>query len=198
MCSFSHRTHGVGPCECACKYGNACVLLCTGHAMHVESLPRLAQGHAAVHCTIHFVNDSAMSAACPCKCQRCRHCRKSGSLHSSWGATRQRRFSVQVFLAVDVCRGRPTDVYAMGACLYTFVLGRIPFTAGSVQELFQVVIRDPLSFPAHPHTSGQLRHLLRCMMEKVIPSITPSRPTLTFGKPMKRWDGKRRFFGCIQ
>ena len=26
-----------------------------------------------------------------------------------------------------LCRGRPADVYALGGCLYAFVLGRIPF-----------------------------------------------------------------------
>ncbi len=36
------------------------------------------------------------------------------------------------------CRGRPTDIYALGACLYTFVYGRIPFTAPTVYQLFQV------------------------------------------------------------
>ena len=34
-------------------------------------------------------------------------------------------------------RGRPTDVYALGACLFTFVYGRIPFSAPSVYQLFQ-------------------------------------------------------------
>ena len=34
--------------------------------------------------------------------------------------------------------GRPTDVYALGACLFTFVYGRIPFNAPNVYKLFQV------------------------------------------------------------
>lgn len=35
-------------------------------------------------------------------------------------------------------RGRPTDVYALGACLYTLIFGRIPFSAPNLYKLFQV------------------------------------------------------------
>ena len=34
-------------------------------------------------------------------------------------------------------RGRPTDIYALGACLFSFVYGRIPFSAPTVYQLFQ-------------------------------------------------------------
>lgn len=37
--------------------------------------------------------------------------------------------------------GRPTDVYALGACLYTLVYGRIPFSAPNLYKLFQVRAR---------------------------------------------------------
>ena len=40
-----------------------------------------------------------------------------------------------------ICRGRPTDVYALGACLFTFLYGRIPFNAPNVFKLFQVTLR---------------------------------------------------------
>ncbi len=65
------------------------------------------------------------------------------------------------------CRGRPTDIYALGACLYTFVFGRIPFNAPSVFKLFQVVQHEPLRFPSQPQVSHELRDLLLRMLAKV-------------------------------
>ncbi len=66
-----------------------------------------------------------------------------------------------------MCRGRPTDIYALGACLYTFVFGRIPFNAPSVFKLFQVVQHEPLRFPSQPQVSHELRDLLLRMLAKV-------------------------------
>lgn len=63
-------------------------------------------------------------------------------------------------------RGRPTDIYALGACLYTFVFGRIPFNASSVFKLFQVVQHEPLRFPQHPQVSHELKDLLLRMLTK--------------------------------
>lgn len=63
-------------------------------------------------------------------------------------------------------RGRPTDIYALGACLYTFVFGRIPFNAPSVFKLFQVVQHEPLRFPAQPQVSHDLKDLLLRMLAK--------------------------------
>lgn len=65
-----------------------------------------------------------------------------------------------------VCRGRPTDVYALGACLYTFVFGRIPFNAPNVFKLFQVVQHEPLRFPETPVVSHDLKDLLLKMLCK--------------------------------
>ena len=64
-------------------------------------------------------------------------------------------------------RGRPTDIYALGACLYTFVFGRIPFNAPNVFKLFQVVQHEPLKFPEDVHVSYELRDLLLRMLAKV-------------------------------
>lgn len=63
-------------------------------------------------------------------------------------------------------RGRPTDVYALGVCLYTLVFGRIPFSATSVFKLFQVVQREPVTFPAEVPISDSLKGLLMRMLTK--------------------------------
>ena len=64
-------------------------------------------------------------------------------------------------------RGRPTDIYALGACLFTFVYGRIPFSAPTVYQLFQVVQTEPLKFPEEPAVSDDLKDLLYQMLIKV-------------------------------
>ena len=64
-------------------------------------------------------------------------------------------------------RGRPTDIYALGACLFTFVYGRIPFSAPTVYQLFQVVQTEPLRFPEEPLVSDDLKNLLTQMLIKV-------------------------------
>jgi serine/threonine protein kinase len=62
--------------------------------------------------------------------------------------------------------GEPADVYALGASLYTFVYGRIPFTASTVQELFSIVQTQPLQFPDSPVVSQELKDLLLGLLEK--------------------------------
>lgn len=72
------------------------------------------------------------------------------------------------------CRGRPTDVYALGACLFTFVYGRIPFNAPNVFKLFQLVQTEELRFPEDVTTSDELKDLLNRMLAKArvaIPSL---------------------------
>ncbi|KAK9905511.1 hypothetical protein WJX75_001206 [Coccomyxa subellipsoidea] len=63
-------------------------------------------------------------------------------------------------------RGRPTDIYALGVCLFTFVYGRIPFSAPTVYQLFQVVQTEPLRFPDEPQVSEDLKDLLSRMLHK--------------------------------
>ena len=63
-------------------------------------------------------------------------------------------------------RGRPADAYALGACLYTFVYGRIPFTAPSVAALFEVVRSAALAFPPEVPSSEALRDLLARLLDK--------------------------------
>jgi serine/threonine protein kinase len=57
----------------------------------------------------------------------------------------------------------------MGACLFTFVYGRIPFSAPTVYQLFQIVQTEPLHFPDEPQVSDDLKDLLSRMLHKVGP-----------------------------
>lgn len=75
-------------------------------------------------------------------------------------------------------RGRPTDVYALGACLYTFIFGRIPFNAPNVFKLFQVVQHEPLRFPESPAVSNDLKDLLLRMLCKASPCLWTEHPYL--------------------
>lgn len=58
-------------------------------------------------------------------------------------------------------------MYALGVCLFTFVYGRIPFTAPNVMELFKVVQGTQLAFPENPRVSDRLKDVLGRLLEKV-------------------------------
>ncbi|CAK0783136.1 hypothetical protein CVIRNUC_006332 [Coccomyxa viridis] len=83
-------------------------------------------------------------------------------------------------------RGRPTDIYALGACLFTFVYGRIPFSAPTVYQLFQVVQTESLKFPEEPAVSDDLKDLLYQML------IKNPRERITLSRVMRHpWVTKR-------
>eukprot|EP00210_Caulerpa_lentillifera_P004735 g4519.t1 len=63
-------------------------------------------------------------------------------------------------------RGTPTDIYAMGVCLYTLVYGRIPFRASNLYQLFQVVQNEEPSFPEEVQISSSLKDLLKKVLIK--------------------------------
>jgi hypothetical protein len=57
-------------------------------------------------------------------------------------------------------------MYALGACLFTFFFGRIPFTAPTVAELFQRAQTAALAFPPSPPAPPALRALLEGLLDK--------------------------------
>lgn len=96
-------------------------------------------------------------------------------------------------------RGRPTDIYAMGACLYTLIFGRIPFTAPNLYQLFQVVQNENVTFPENIPISDTLKHLLMRLLtknpkERISLSEIRHHPWVTNNGqlPLPRWSEKTR------
>ncbi len=58
-------------------------------------------------------------------------------------------------------------MYALGACLYTLLFGRIPFSAPNLYKLFQVVQNDPVRYPDDVPISDALREIMGQMLIKV-------------------------------
>ncbi len=58
-------------------------------------------------------------------------------------------------------------MYALGACLYTLLFGRIPFSAPNLYKLFQVVQNEPVKYPPDVPISEELKDLLKGMLTKV-------------------------------
>lgn len=63
-------------------------------------------------------------------------------------------------------------MYALGACLYTLLFGRIPFSAPNLYKLFQVVQNDPVKYPPDVPISDALKDLLMRMLTKVSARVT--------------------------
>lgn len=86
--------------------------------------PEMMKPHARYRCAgccvvLQYWSFHPLAVCCCCH----------GCLCSRHGAHMMRAFMRAPFgpACACSCRGRPTDVYALGACLFAFVYGRIPF-----------------------------------------------------------------------
>ncbi|GLH00284.1 Ovarian-specific serine/threonine-protein kinase Lok, partial [Gryllus bimaculatus] len=62
--------------------------------------------------------------------------------------------------------GRALDVWALGATLYAFVYGQVPFSADSVPALYRRILSEPVRYPEQPQVSAPLRDLVARLLEK--------------------------------
>ncbi|CAH0475841.1 unnamed protein product [Peronospora belbahrii] len=81
------------------------------------------------------------------------------------------------FLAPECCSGEPydpfkADIWAVGIVFYIFLYGRLPFSSGSTQELFDEIMRAEIILPGPEKSGRQLplcpegKDLLHRLLEK--------------------------------
>ncbi|CAA9995334.1 unnamed protein product [Nesidiocoris tenuis] len=62
--------------------------------------------------------------------------------------------------------GRAYDIWSLGATLFGFIYGRVPFEGSSVPAVYHNIRNSPLVLPKSPNTSEELKDLIRKMLEK--------------------------------
>ncbi|KAJ3030184.1 UNVERIFIED_CONTAM: hypothetical protein HDU68_009825 [Siphonaria sp. JEL0065] len=62
--------------------------------------------------------------------------------------------------------GAAIDVWALGVTLYCLVFGRVPFIAETEFELFHVICKAPLEFPAEPQIDDSLKDVFYRLLDK--------------------------------
>ncbi|KAI9327108.1 kinase-like domain-containing protein, partial [Obelidium mucronatum] len=77
------------------------------------------------------------------------------------------------FFAPELCAsirvleiGAAIDVWALGVTLFCLVFGRVPFIAETEFELFHVICKAPLAFPADPAIDASLQDLFHRLLDK--------------------------------
>ncbi len=83
-------------------------------------------------------------------------------------ATLHRQSTLPALNPLNLCSSTPaSDVYSLGASLFTLLFGTIPFPATSIAELYEALHTQDLVIPSEPALGEGVRQLLRGCMERV-------------------------------
>lgn len=75
-------------------------------------------------------------------------------------------FLLFFFIVQHSYSGKALDIWALGATLYAFVYGNVPFHAVSVPAVYDKIKNEKLCFPEQPTISSELRDLIEKMLIK--------------------------------
>lgn len=85
----------------------------------------------------------------------------------------QRQYGTPAFTAPELIavHGNATDpfaadVWALGACLYCFIYGQLPFQGDSILDIYRAITDEPLQLPSDVLISPSLRDLFEQIFEK--------------------------------
>eukprot|EP00879_Flechtneria_rotunda_P011490 GHRR01012003.1.p1 GENE.GHRR01012003.1~~GHRR01012003.1.p1 ORF type:complete len:620 (+),score=143.61 GHRR01012003.1:839-2698(+) len=83
----------------------------------------------------------------------------------------QRLSGTPAFTAPELVNGNAADpfaadVWALGACLYCFIFGQLPFQGSSVLDVFKAITDKEVGWPEAVKISDQLCHLFKRLFDK--------------------------------
>jgi [calcium/calmodulin-dependent protein kinase] kinase len=86
-------------------------------------------------------------------------------------SSHQRLSGTPAFTAPELVSGNAADpfaadVWALGACLFCFIYGRLPFQGSSVLDVFKAITTAELALPDDIKISPSLQHLFGRLFDK--------------------------------
>jgi 5'-AMP-activated protein kinase catalytic alpha subunit len=62
--------------------------------------------------------------------------------------------------------GFGTDIWSLGILLHTLLLGKVPFKAETLDELYEIIVTQKLAIPEKPYITEECKDILQKMLDK--------------------------------